>query len=242
MLMDQKLKKIAQQNLGMERFFTGDFSVRKSPQTEPCCQQTTDRPDEPAAGLEMIAGQVRQCRKCQIGLTRTNAVPGEGNPVARLVFVGEGPGADEDAQGRPFVGRAGQLLDKMIIAMGLKRGDVFICNIIKCRPPENRDPKPDEVFNCFPYLKEQLALIQPEIIVALGKPAANTLLENDTAIGKLRGIFHEYHYSPDCPPAKLMPTYHPAYLLRSYSPENRQRVWDDLQKVMKELGMQPRQQ
>ncbi len=233
----KKTEKIARQICEMERFFTDDFSVRKSPQAEPCCQKPTDRPDESAAGLDLIAGQVRQCRKCAISSARTNAVPGEGNPSARLVFVGEAPGADEDAQGRPFVGRAGQLLDKMIVAMGLRRQDVFICNILKCRPPENRDPKPDEVFNCFPYLKEQLALIQPEIIVALGKPAANTLLENDDAIGKLRGIFHEYRYSPDCPPAKLMPTYHPAYLLRSYSPENRQRVWDDLQKVMKELGL-----
>ena len=234
------VKKAAQQLIEMDRFLTGDFSMKRKhhlTSSQESCDLSAAQAGDPAETLKEVAEQVRQCRKCEIGSTRLNAVPGDGSPRARLVFVGEGPGADEDAQGLPFVGRAGQLLNKMINAMGLKRQDVFICNVLKCRPPENRDPKPDEVFNCFPYLKEQLAIIRPEIIVALGKPAANALLENDTAIGKLRGIFHEYHYSPDCPPAKLMPTYHPAYLLRSYSPENRQRVWDDLQKVIKELGL-----
>jgi DNA polymerase len=151
--------------------------------------------------------------------------------------VGEAPGADEDQQGLPFVGRAGQLLEKMINAMGLQRQDVFICNTLKCRPPENRDPKPDEIYNCMPYLKKQLEAIRPEIIVALGAHAAKTLLDTDRPIGQLRGQFHEYVFSDEIPPAKLMPTYHPAYLLRNYTPDNRKRVWDDLQKVMAELGL-----
>jgi uracil-DNA glycosylase family 4 len=164
-------------------------------------------------------------------------VPGEGSADARIVFVGEGPGADEDAQGRPFVGRAGQLLDKIINAMELKRSDVYICNILKCRPPENRDPRPEEVAHCLPYLQEQIEIIEPEIIVALGAHAARTLLENTKSIGQLRGKFHEYYLRLGKPPIKLMATYHPAYLLRSYSPENRRRVWEDMKKVLSELSL-----
>lgn len=231
-------KKIASQLIEMEQFFTGDFALKtkkKADVTAPVQASATQTDAQTV--LDAIAKQVRACRKCEIGSTRLNAVPGDGNPTARLVFVGEAPGADEDQQGLPFVGRAGQLLEKMINAMGLQRRDVFICNTLKCRPPENRDPKPDEIYNCMPYLKKQLEAIRPEIIVALGAHAARTLLDTDRPIGQLRGQFHEYVFSDELPPAKLMPTYHPAYLLRNYTPDNRKRVWDDLQKVMAELGL-----
>ena len=187
--------------------------------------------------LEEIAAEVRSCCKCGLATERTNAVPGEGNANARLVFVGEGPGAEEDAQGRPFVGRAGKLLDSIISAMGLKRSDVYIGNILKCRPPGNRDPRPDEIISCLPYLQKQLELINPEIIVALGAHAARTLLETNKPIGQLRGRFHEYCPGLGQKPIKLMPTYHPAYLLRNYSHENRQKVWEDMKKVLTELGL-----
>lgn len=231
----------------METFFTGDFAVRHPRRAAPCVQsaptaqavrqhvapETANTEDT----LEKIAAEVRACQKCEIGRTRTHAVPGEGNPHARLVFVGEAPGADEDQQGRPFVGRAGKLLTDIITAMGLSRQDVFITNILKSRPPGNRDPKPDEIHNCWPFLKRQLELIQPEIIVALGAHAARTLLDTKEPIGQMRGRFHEYRFSENAPPAKLMPTYHPAYLLRNYSYDNRKRVWEDMVKVLKELGL-----
>jgi DNA polymerase len=187
--------------------------------------------------LENIAEQTRKCRKCELGSLRKNAVPGEGNTSARLMFVGEAPGADEDTQGRPFVGRAGQLLDKIISACGLKRQDVWIGNILKCRPPDNRDPKPEEIIACIPYLQRQIELINPEIIVALGAHAAKTLLDTPKAIGQLRGIFHEYIPGIGHKPIKLMPTFHPAYLLRNYSDDNRRKVWEDMKKVLAELGM-----
>jgi len=230
-------KKIAGQLVEMEQFFTGDFALKTKKKAVAAPAQEAGAGLDAQAALDAIAKKVRACRKCEIGSTRLNAVPGDGNPTARLVFVGEAPGADEDQQGLPFVGRAGQLLEKMINAMGLQRQDVFICNTLKCRPPENRDPKPDEIHNCMPYLKKQLEAIRPEIIVALGAHAAKTLLATDRPIGQLRGQFHEYIFSDDVPPAKLMPTYHPAYLLRNYTPDNRKRVWDDLQKVMAELGL-----
>jgi len=153
------------------------------------------------------------------------------------MFVGEAPGADEDAQGRPFVGRAGQLLDRIIAAMGLQRSDVYIANILKCRPPENRDPRAEEIVSCLPYLQRQIELIRPEIIVALGAHAARTLLDTTKSIGQLRGRFHEYYPGFGQPPIKLMATYHPAYLLRNYSQENRRRVWEDMKKVLTELGL-----
>jgi DNA polymerase len=241
------LQKVLQQHLEMETFFTGDFTIRRPRKPAPCAPPARDVPDaqqivapKPADTedtLEKIAAEIRACQKCEIGKTRTHAVPGEGNPHARLVFVGEAPGADEDEQGRPFVGRAGKLLTDIITAMGLSRDDVFIANILKCRPPGNRDPKPDEIHNCRPFLKRQLELIQPEIIVALGAHAARTLLETKDPIGQMRGHFHEYRFSENAPPAKLMPTYHPAYLLRNYSYDNRKRVWEDMVKVLKELGL-----
>ena len=234
---DVNPKKVLHQHLQMEDFFTGDFTIRSRSVEQEQPQSKTPPNENVIIELEKIADQVRKCRKCEIGYSRTNAVPGEGNPNARIMFVGEGPGADEDAQGRPFVGRAGQLLDKIIAAMGLKRSDVYIGNVLKCRPPENRDPKPEEIINCLPYLQSQIELINPEIIVALGAHAARALLDNNKSIGQLRGLFHEYYPGLGKPPIKLMATYHPAYLLRNYSHENRQRVWEDMKKVLETLGL-----
>ncbi len=235
---DVDINKVVRQHLEMDDFFTGGFAVKgKAHASEPQQQADSAAVAEAAAELEKIADEVRRCCRCGLGSSRTNAVPGEGKANARIMFVGEGPGADEDAQGRPFVGRAGKLLDKVIAAMGLKRSDVFIANILKCRPPENRDPRADEIINCFGYLQRQIEIINPEIIVALGAPAARTLLNTTKPIGQLRGEFHEYYAGLGSPPIKLMPTYHTAYLLRNYSQQNRQRVWEDMKKVLAELGL-----
>lgn len=177
--------------------------------------------------LEAVRGELGECRRCVLHRTRHRLVFGEGNPKAELVFVGEAPGADEDAQGRPFVGRAGQLLTKIIEAMGLKREEVYICNILKCRPPGNRNPEPDEIASCEPFLIRQLAAIHPRVICALGTFSAHTLLKSEAPISALRGHFHSYQEIP------LMPTYHPAYLLRN--PGAKKQVWADVQVIMKEL-------
>lgn len=186
--------------------------------------------------------QVKGCRKCGLCKTRTQTVFGQGSAAARVVFVGEAPGFEEDKQGLAFVGPAGQLLTRMIAAMGLSREEVYICNVLKCRPPENRTPLADEILSCSPYLREQLSVIQPELIVALGAPAAKTLLNTALAIGKLRGRFHEFYLSGvtgEGPSIPVMPTYHPAYLLRS--PEEKGKAWADLQMVMARLGLAPPQ-
>ena len=187
---------------------------------------------------ELDESQVVDCKKCQLCETRTRTVFGQGSANARLVFVGEAPGYEEDQKGLAFVGRAGQLLTKMILAMGLSREEVFICNVLKCRPPNNRTPAADEIASCSPYLFEQLQIIQPEIVCALGAPAAQTLLNTKEAIGRLRGRFHDFYTSGaptigDCVP--LMPTYHPAYLLRS--PGEKKKTWADLQLIMAKLGL-----
>jgi len=185
--------------------------------------------------LPQLATEVAACTKCGLSTTRTQTVFARGNPEARLCFVGEAPGADEDAQGLPFVGRAGQLLDKMIGAMGLDPAkDVYVCNILKCRPPGNRRPEPEEMAACFPYLNEQLALVRPRVIVALGNTAVAALLETKLGITKLRGQWKLYRS------VLVMPTYHPSYLLRP-SPqqiEAKRQAWEDLQLVMKELGLE----
>lgn len=230
------IKKVARQHLEMDRFFVGDFTI-KSEKSRIEEQNLQAEAGAAAARLEEIAKEVRACCRCSLGSSRTNGVPGEGNPQARIVFVGEGPGADEDAQGRPFVGRAGKLLDKIIAAMGLKREEVFIGNILKCRPPENRDPRPEEIVKCLPYLQEQLEVLKPDIIVALGAHAARTLLDTNKSIGQLRGKFHDYYPGEMAKPIKLMATYHPAYLLRNYSDASRRAVWEDMQQVLKELGL-----
>lgn len=230
------IKKVARQHLEMDRFFAGDFTI-KSEKVRAQEQNLQVEANEAVRKMERIAAQVRACRRCPLGGLRTNAVPGEGNVQARIAFVGEAPGADEDAQGRPFVGRAGKLLDKIIAAMGLKREEVFIGNILKCRPPENRDPRPEEIVKCLPYLQEQLEIIKPEVIVALGAHAARTLLDTTKSIGQLRGKFHDYYPGALAMPIKLMATYHPAYLLRNYSESSRRAVWEDMQQVLAELGL-----
>lgn len=229
---ERNLRKVFDQHVKLEEFFTG-FSV-KPKKSAPAAQPPNE---DVVAELKQLAKEVDACRKCVLGTTRTNAVPGEGNPNAQIVFVGEGPGADEDAQGRPFVGRSGQLLDKIIIAMGLKRSDVYICNIVKCRPPENREPRPEEIISCLPFLKRQLSLIRPKVIVALGAPATRTLLETNKPIGQLRGKFFDFNFDDFSPPIKLMPTFHPAYLLRNYSDDNRRKVWEDMKTVLTELSL-----
>ena len=233
---DTDINKVIRQHLQMDEFFTGGFGIKGHKDMSEQSKQKESTVNL-SAELEKIAEEVCRCRKCDLGYIRTNAVPGEGNPNARIMFIGEAPGADEDAQGRPFVGRAGQLLNKIITACGLKRSDVFIANILKCRPPENRDPRAEEIISCFPYLQRQIEIINPEIIVALGAPAAKTLLNTNKSIGQLRGQFHEYYAGIGRAPIKLMPTYHTAYLLRNYSQENRQRVWEDMKKVLAELGL-----
>ena len=192
----------------------------------------------PARPLPLIAAEASSCTKCALSATRTNVVFSRGNPEAKLVFIGEAPGADEDEEGLPFVGRAGQLLDKMIGAMGLDPAkDVYICNIIKCRPPGNRKPEPVEVETCIPYLHEQLAAIDPKAIVALGNTAVAALLGTKLGITKVRGQWKLYRGK-----VPVMPTYHPSYLLRP-SPqqtEAKKQAWEDLQSVMKELGLPPK--
>lgn len=170
------------------------------------------------------------CVKCELHKGRTKVVFGTGNRSAQLVFVGEGPGADEDQQGIPFVGRSGQLLDKIMAAMDWKREDVFICNVVKCRPPDNRTPLPDEVAACSPYLVEQLELIAPKVIVTLGGSAAKALLKVTAGIMSIRGKWHSFQGIP------VMPTYHPAFLLHQYTEENRRAVWDDMKKAKEKLG------
>jgi len=174
--------------------------------------------------LDEVRRALGDCKRCKLCSGRKNVVFGVGNPKARLVFVGEGPGAEEDNQGIPFVGAAGQLLTKMIAAMGYSRDEVYICNVVKCRPPGNRNPEPDEIEACQPFLEAQLNAIRPSVIITLGKFAAQTLLRTDTPITRLRGQWREYVGIP------LMPTFHPAYLLRS--PAEKKSAWTDLQAVM----------
>src|SRR6516162_3276269 len=181
--------------------------------------------------LLKIREDIGDCTRCKLHKGRNKIVFGDGNPKAELVFVGEGPGADEDMQGLPFVGRAGKLLTQMIEAMGLERKDVYICNVVKCRPPENRTPEDDEVSTCSPFLVRQIDVIRPKVIVCLGAVAAKTLLETTRGISQFRGQWLEWRGH------KLMATYHPAYLLRN--PNAKGEVWKDLQKVMAELGLQP---
>jgi DNA polymerase len=179
-------------------------------------------------GLRRIREEIGDCRRCRLCERRTQVVFGVGDPAARLMFIGEGPGADEDAQGEPFVGRAGQLLTKMIEAMGLKRGQVYIANVVKCRPPENRTPLPDEVATCSPFLFRQIAAIAPRVIVCLGTPSAQAVLGTRETITRLRGTFREVGGF------RVMPTFHPAYLLRN--PAAKKEVWEDLKQVMAALA------
>jgi len=192
----------------------------------PADKNSADNPDKTLAAVMQELGD---CQRCNLSRTRTKLVFGQGNPNAELMFVGEAPGRDEDQQGVPFVGRAGQLLGKIIAAMGKTRDQVYIANILKCRPPENRNPNPDEIKICSPFLRAQIEAIKPKVICALGTFAAQTMLNTDTSIGRLRGRSHPF--SENC---TLVPTYHPAYLLRS--PGKKKEVWDDMQMIMKLLN------
>ena len=182
-----------------------------------------------AVRLAQLAAAVHDCHKCGLHRGRTQVVFGTGDPAAALVFVGEAPGHDEDVQGEPFVGAAGQLLNRIIAAIGLRREQVYILNIIKCRPPQNRNPQPDEIAACWPILQEQLACLRPQIICALGAFAAQTLLQTEERISRLRGRFHRFG------DLQVMPTYHPAFLLRN--PQYKRAVWEDMQLVQGALGL-----
>ncbi|MBW2064648.1 MAG: uracil-DNA glycosylase [Deltaproteobacteria bacterium] len=182
------------------------------------------------SSLQDLRRFIGDCKKCRLYQGRTNLVFGEGSPRADLVFVGEGPGKEEDLEGRPFVGEAGRLLTRIIKAMGLEREDVYICNVVKCRPPKNRDPERDEIEACLPFLKKQIALIRPKVICTLGRVAAQALLGKRFQITMERGKWYDFCGIP------LMPTYHPAYLLRN--PSAKRQVWEDVQKIIKHMGLE----
>jgi DNA polymerase len=206
-------------------------SAAAAPRAEPAARAlAAAQPESPEERLtRLIAEEVRTCQKCPLHEGRTHTVFSRGDPLSEIVFVGEGPGAEEDQQGEPFVGPAGQLLDKMIAAMGYHRDGVYICNIVKCRPPKNRKPEPAEMAACSPYLASQLALIKPKVIVALGATAVQGLIGTTEGITKLRGTWKLYKGS-----IPIMPTFHPAYLLRQ--PGAKREVWSDLKEVMRHLG------
>jgi uracil-DNA glycosylase len=181
--------------------------------------------------LKVLAAEVAGCTRCsELLATRTQTVFADGQPDVEVCFIGEAPGADEDAQGKPFVGAAGQLLNRIIAACGMKREEVYICNIIKCRPPGNRTPKPEEVLNCRGFLARQLELVRPKFICALGSCAAQSLLNTTQSLGRLRGRFHDYNGVP------VLVTYHPAYLLPHRSPEKKRDVWEDMKLLMRRMG------
>ncbi len=210
-------------------FFFGKEWLARAATAAKVFEQKSPPSQVVSGALESVRTDLGDCTRCKLCGTRKTIVFGEGNPRARLMFVGEGPGEQEDLQGRPFVGRAGQLLDKIIEAMGLKRDDVYIANVVKCRPPANRRPEPEEVAACEPFLFRQIDTIAPEMIVALGATALECLLKSDAKITKVRGTFIDYRGR------KLLPTYHPAYLLRN--PPAKKDVWEDMKKVMAALGM-----
>ena len=208
------------------------IQVASGPVTQPHSVKEKQVSSSGKEALLELREEVNSCTKCsELAQTRRSVVFGSGNAQAQLVFVGEAPGHDEDLQGLPFVGRAGQLLTKIIESIGLTRQSVFICNVLKCRPPGNRNPLPDEIQNCEPYLFKQLELIRPKVICALGTFAAQTLLKTTSSISSLRGRFHEFRG------AKLICTFHPAYLLRN--PEDKRKVWDDMKMIRAELSQAP---
>ena len=213
-------------------FFDMDEETKNTEIPQDIFQNNHLKPEESLyldLDLDNLKTEALDCHKCQLDQSRIHVVFGTGNQKADLMFVGEAPGAEEDRTGKPFVGRAGQLLTKIIQSTGLTRDDVYIANVLKCRPPGNRNPKSNEIERCEPYLLRQIDLIEPKVICALGTFAAQILLRTDERISKLRGNFYNYHGT------KVMPTYHPAYLLRN--PENKRQVWEDIQKVMAELRL-----
>ena len=197
-----------------------------SPQSLAILKKWTDPMDAQAVGegLDAIRSDLGECTRCGLSAKRTHLVFGEGDPKAELMFVGEGPGQEEDRSGKPFVGPAGQLLTRIIEAMHLTRDQVYICNVVKCRPPDNRNPEPVEIQTCRPFLDRQIKAVAPKVICTLGSVATKVLLDTDQAVSRLRGRFHEYDG------IKVMPTYHPAYLLRQ--PDQKRLVWDDMKKIM----------
>lgn len=210
---------VQQQDLFGETLYQNKIN-QQSPVTAETISPSANEPWMSSSSLTNLEEQICTCLKCPLGQTRTNFVFGTGNPNADLMFIGEAPGADEDAQGKPFVGRAGQLLTKIIEAVGMKREEVFICNILKCRPPNNRRPTAEEVELCTPYLNKQIALVKPKFIICLGLTAAQWLLQTTSSLGTLRGRFHEFQG------IKLIVTYHPAALLRN--PEWKKPTWEDM--------------
>lgn len=242
----QQLQRAARELIEGDRLLAGDGLAPGVPLPEPQPAPASSEPrlvesadaKRKAAELDAIdVNEVRNCTKCGLCKGRNKTVFGEGNPDADLFFIGEGPGAEEDKQGRPFIGRAGELLTKMITAMGLTRQDVFIGNIVKCRPPGNRAPMADEVEACLDYLIRQLRIIQPRVIVTLGNPATHTMLNTKVGITRLRGQWQSLPMlDADLAGIKVMPTFHPAFVLRQYTRDNRQKVWSDLQEVMRALS------
>ncbi len=240
----ESLTRAARQLLEIEALFGGsDLPAERCPLPEfelPAAlappEMTPEQKTEAMAQLN--TEEVSVCERCSLCQGRTNTVLGEGSANADLVIVGEAPGQDEDLSGRPFVGRAGQLLTKMITAMGLTREDIFICNMLKCRPPNNRAPSAEEIAACWDYLVRQLQIIRPKMLVTLGNPATQTLLNTRTGITRLRG---QWQQLPDIGPGlegiPVMPTFHPAYVLRQYNQDTRAKVWSDLQQVMGLLGL-----
>jgi uracil-DNA glycosylase family 4 len=209
----------------MSRWGTAGFACSRESQAkiERWTRESNRAPEFPET-LQHIRADLGDCQRCGLAAKRSHIVFGEGDPSARLVFVGEGPGHEEDRSGRPFVGAAGQLLSKIIEAMKLRRDQIYICNVIKCRPPGNRNPEPDEITACRPFLERQLTAIAPQVICTLGAFAAQSLLNDTAPISRLRGRFHDYNG------IRLMPTFHPAYLLRN--PDRKREVWDDMKKIM----------
>ena len=189
--------------------------------------QNVEAANPDSAALDAIFNELGNCQRCGLGASRTKLAYGVGNPNARLVLVGDAPGREEDLQGEPFVGEAGQLLDRILQAMGLHRDDVYLCNVLKCRPPNNRDPQPEEGATCEAFLVRQIAAVRPQVIIALGRFAVHSLLKTNAPISKLRGEWQSYQGIP------LMPTYHPAYLLNN--PEGKRDVWDDMKQVLRRL-------
>ncbi len=221
----------------MERLGVREIALPALPPDLPPCPPQVRGLDEGGAAacrretLEEVRADLEECRRCPLCQGRKTIVFGVGNPHARLVLVGEAPGREEDEKGEPFVGEAGRLLDRILLAMVLQRNEVYICNVVKCRPPGNRDPLPEEITACEPFLQRQLAAIRPTMIVTLGKFAAQTLLRDDSPISRLRGHWREYQSIP------LMPTFHPAYLLRN--PAGKREVWEDMKQVMQRLREAP---
>ena len=203
------------------------FEEQKVTAPEGSDVQNAEAANPDSAALDAIFNELGNCQRCGLGASRTKLAYGVGNPNARLVLVGDAPGREEDLQGEPFVGEAGQLLDRILQAMGLHRNDVYICNVLKCRPPNNRDPQPEEVATCEAFLAQQIAAIRPQVIIALGRFAVHSLLKTNAPISKLRGEWQSYQGIP------LMPTYHPAYLLSN--PEGKRDVWDDMKQVLRRL-------